>query len=547
MSSEGHNTLPKIQDGEPAKSGSARSAPAKRGPRDLFLPPMSAWVFASILLWLFIGHVAATTLLGDGDAGWHIRTGEYILDNHAFPRHDLFSFSMEGKQWFAWEWLADVALALAHRAAGLQGVVLLAGVVISITAAMVLEYMLWLRVNILVAITLMILSCSASMIHWLARPHMFTWGFLIATAWLLEADRRTPGRKVYRLVPLVMVWTNVHGGFIALLVSIVVYGVGVGLERAWAAYANGDKRVWEAVRATASRYGLLLLLCLTATLVNPYGYELHLHIGEYLGNDFILNNVEEFQSPSFRGESMLVFEGFLFATLFFVVRMALRREWAPALLLLMWAHASLVSARHVPLFMFLAAPWVAREVTLLIEQAGRSGNKWILGLKSMAQDYGGSATERSLGWNFGSVLLPVIAVGIVATMLHLKPDEMRWKAQFPDFRFPVAACEALGDRLTRERRVLSSDQWSDYLIYRFYPNRKVFFDGRSDFYAPELREDYLRLLGSGWRWQEVVDRHEFDSALLPLNWSLAGAMKLHPEWNLIYDDGLAVYFERVRN
>ena len=123
MSSERHNTLPKTQDGEPAKSGSARSAPAKRGPRDLFLPPMSAWVFVSILLWLFIGHFGATTLLGDGDSGWHIRTGEYVLDDHTFPRHDLFSFSMEGKQWFAWEWLADVALALANRAAGLKGVV----------------------------------------------------------------------------------------------------------------------------------------------------------------------------------------------------------------------------------------------------------------------------------------------------------------------------------------------------------------------------------------------------------------------------------------
>ena len=547
MPIEGRNTTSQKPPGGSAGPGSSGPERPKRGIRELFLPPISAWVFISILLWLFFGHAAATTLLSDGDTGWHIRAGEYVLDNYAVPRHDLFSFSMEGKEWFAWEWLADVALAWCHRVAGLKGVVLLAGVVIAMTAVLTLEYMLWLRVNILVAITVMTISSAASTIHWLARPHMFTWGFLIATAWLLEADRRKPGRKVYFLVPLVVVWTNVHGGFVALLAAIVVYAVGVALERLWTAHAAGVGWGWAEIGTTTRRYALLLALCAAATLINPYGYQLHLHIGEYLGNDFILNNVQEFQSPRFRGESMYIFEGFLFVTLFFVVRMTLRRELAPVLLLLMWAHASLVAARHIPLFMLLAAPWVGRELTLLIAQAARTGNKWFMGLQSMAEDYGGTGSDRSPSWNFGMILLPLIGVGIVASMLHLRPDDFRWKAQFPDLRFPVAACEALGDRLLRENRVLSSDQWGDYLIYRFHPNRKVFFDGRSDFYAPELRQDYLQLIGSGWRWREIVDRHEFDAALLPLDWSLASAMKVHPDWNLIYDDGFAVYFERVPN
>ena len=77
----------------------------------LLVPSMADWVFVSILCWLFFGHAGATTLLGDGDTGWHIRAGEYVLANQEFPREDLFSFSMEGKTWFAWEWLSDVVLA----------------------------------------------------------------------------------------------------------------------------------------------------------------------------------------------------------------------------------------------------------------------------------------------------------------------------------------------------------------------------------------------------------------------------------------------------
>ncbi len=47
----------------------------------LLVPSMADWVFVSILCWLFFGHTGATTLLGDGDTGWHIRTGEYVLAN----------------------------------------------------------------------------------------------------------------------------------------------------------------------------------------------------------------------------------------------------------------------------------------------------------------------------------------------------------------------------------------------------------------------------------------------------------------------------------
>ncbi len=521
------------------------SAPAGGGVSRWLLPHLSDWVFASLLLWLFFGHGAARTLLADGDTGWHIRTGEYILENWAFPRVDLFSFTMEGKTWFAWEWFSDVLLALAYDAAGLKGIVLLAGVVIAATAAALLRYMLWLGVNVLLAVFFLMIGASASMVHWLARPHMFTWGLLLITIWLLEADRRRNSRRVYWLVPIAIVWTNTHGGFLALLMAVGVYAVGVGLEQLWAAYdARPEGFSWH-VPAAAKRYGWVLLLCSAGTLVNPYGYQLHVHIAAYLGSDFILNNVQEFQSPDFRGESMLIYEGFLLLGLVLLVRLVQRRELAQALLLLAWSHASLVSVRHVPLFMIIAVPLVAREFTQFIAEGASSGNSWLRAIHSMAEDYGGSKPSASFVRSPAFSWLSVVAVGVVASMLQLRADNYRWKAQFPEVRFPVAACDALEERLV-ERRVLSSDQWSDYLIYSFYPKVKVFFDGRSDFYAPPIRRDYLQLMGAGWRWEEIVNRHQFDAALLPLEWSLTSALKLHPDWAAVYDDGMAVYFERVK-
>ena len=165
---------PMAGDGSPTPRLEGRRGRARP---DFLVPSFSDWVFVSILAWLFFGSAAATSLLGDGDTGWHIRAGEYILETGKFPRHDLFSFTMEGREWFAWEWLADVLFAVLHSAFGLKGISFLGGVVIAGTAAGLFRYMVWRGANVLVAMVGLFVVLSPSMLHWLARPHMFTWVF----------------------------------------------------------------------------------------------------------------------------------------------------------------------------------------------------------------------------------------------------------------------------------------------------------------------------------------------------------------------------------
>lgn len=501
---------------------------------------MADWIFVSLLGWLFFGAAAATSLLSDGDTGWHIRTGEYVLATGDFPREDLFAFTMEGRTWFAWEWLADVIFASAHNVAGLAGISFMGAVVIAATAAGLFRYMMWLEVNVLVAIVGMFTASSAATLHWLSRPHMFTWGLLLITLWLLESDRRNPSRRVYWLVPMGIVWTNLHGGFVALLVTLGIYMVGTSVEQLWEAGRGETGRGWK-VPPALKRYGGLLALCSAGTLVNPYTYELHTHIFHYLGSDFILNNVQEFQSPNFRGESMRVFEVYLVLSIILAGRMLWRRDVTLGLLLLAWAHASLTSVRHMPLFMIVAVPLVARELTTLMDEQAERGNTWLQALREMAHDYvGGSARERGVfvvSW-FG--VAAMIGVGF---LMEARAGQTNWTAEFPRAQFPALACDQLGDRL-QNRRILSTDQWGDYLIYRFHPNTKVFIDGRSDFYDPQVRDDYVDLLGPKWGWQQTMEKYRFDGALIPVNWALASALKIDDDWSLVYDDGTALFFER---
>jgi hypothetical protein len=95
-------------------------------------------------------------------------------------------------------------------------------------------------------------------------------------------------------------------------------------------------------------------------------------------------------------------------------------------------------------------------------------------------------------------------------------------------------------------RVLTSDQWADYLIFRLYPRQRVFFDGRSDFFGPQLGADYRSLLAAGPGWRAVLERYRFDLALLPHDWPLSTMLDREPGWRRIYADRLGVLYARER-
>jgi hypothetical protein len=499
-----------------------RTSPAK-----WWLPSMAEIVFASVLLWLLLGG-QASALLADGDTGWHIRTGDYILSRRTVPRTDLFSFSRPGAPWFAWEWGSDVLFSLAHKAAGLKGVVLLAGILIAATSALLVQYMLWLRVNIIVAVLAALIAASASTMHWLARPHLFTGLLFVIIVWLLEADRSRNTAWVWTLVPMAALWANLHGGFLIMIAVLGLYATASALEKTISPGKN-----WKA----AGRYAGLAGLCVLATLINPYGFRLHEHIWQYVRSDFIRDHVQEFQGPSFRGESMFAFELLLVAGLLSAPSLWRRGERAPALVLLALAHAALGSVRHVLLYVAAAAPLAAREATRMLESAR---GVWPGTLARLAADYApqtDGASKFHLPWR------ACAPVALAWALLNSGPA--LWQADFPATKFPLAAINR-AEKILVGRKVFTSDQWADYLIYRFYPRERVFVDGRSDFYGAAIGQDYLDAQQARYRWNEVFQRFGLEMALVSPEEPIATVLKIDPGWRVVCDDGQAVVLEKVQ-
>ncbi|MEP7363512.1 MAG: hypothetical protein ABI972_09675 [Acidobacteriota bacterium] len=368
--------------------------------------------------------------------------------------------------------------------------------------------------------------------HYLARPHIFTLLFVPVSLWMIEADRRKAGNRIWLLVPLTILWTNLHGGFLALVAFLGLLTLGTAIELGWHSGWN-----WKEPRVTFApvlRYAFLTVACAISTLVNPYGWKLHQHIAAYLNSDWIKTVVQEFQAPTFRGEGIGQYELLLLAGLLVAAAMLARRNVVEPLWILFWAHQSLTSVRHVTLFAAMAGPLVAGEATRLWNGlCAGAGRKSVLSiLHSLSADL-----TAGLRW---SSAWPVLFIGALLAV----QEPIRWPQDFPPQKFPVEMIRK-HEGLIRTSRLLTSDQWGDYVLFHYWPAQKVFVDGRSDFYGPQVGNEYLRIVHGGWDWSQLIDHYGFTAALVPSTWPLAALLKQHPDWKVLADDGESLVFQKI--
>jgi hypothetical protein len=522
-------TPPQILPALRAPSRSAESVLTARWARVL-VPTLSDLFFLAILVWLFMSSGAAgwQGLLLDGDAGWHIRTGQYILDHHSVPHQDLYSFSKPGAPWYAWEWGSDVLFGWLERLAGLKGVVLFTGVLLAGFATTLIRRMVWRGVHLFVAVGVALLSVGSASIHFLARPHIFTLLFLSIAVWMVECDREKQSNRIWLLVPLTIVWTNLHGGFLALIAVLGLCAVGTALE-AWSAKEAWGGLWWR----SAARYLALAAACASASLVNPYGYHLHTHMAAYLRSDWIKTVIQEFMSPTFRNENMLQFEALLMIGLIAAGGLVRRKAIVEALWIVFFAHMALASVRHVPVYVTVVGPVVAYEVAGWWKAWSRGAVK-----KSLPAIFNQLAADWAPAFRRTSLWPCAVVTGLVLTGAPIK-----WPKDFPEIDFPTQIVHDHAAEILASR-VLTTDQWADYLIY-VDPRQRVFVDGRSDFYGPELGNPYLRLINGGPDWRDLVKKYDFNLVLLPKDLALVQLLETQPEWRVTAQDDKRILLVRT--
>jgi hypothetical protein len=332
-----------------------------------------------------------------------------------------------------------------------------------------------------------------------------------------------------------------HGGFFTGIVLLITYAVGSVVED----FIQEDR---FCVRTRAKNYALTAVACLAASVINPYGYRLHIHVAQYLGTSFYIQRISEFQSPDFHSFSAAYFETLLVLAIAAAFWHFASGRLIQVMLLLSWAHLALFSVRNIPIFAVVAVPGIASAVSEWLEYACvRSSLRWLSGLgRSLSELECGLQAIARQHKRDRLHCIPALAMLTFGILLAYPGCVKALHAEFDRNRFPVAAATVLSQQTsTKSIRLYANWQWGGYLIYRLWPALRVFDDGRTDFYGPAFVEDGLDVWDAHSNWNKILARYHVNAVLLPVDSALTTLLREQRDWKAVYEDQVAVLFEKT--
>jgi hypothetical protein len=493
-------------------------------------------IFILLLVSLAFG-VLAPRLLSDADIGWHIRNGQNILSTHAIPHTDPFSATMSGRTWYAWEWLYDLGIGIVYNRLGLNGVVFVSALLIAAMLSLVFRLALHGGASVPITILLFLLCLGASSIHFLARPHIVGWLITVAWFWILDSTNRKAAsyRRLLGLPLLMLLWVNLHGGFI---LGFMLLGCFL-LADMITATIDRDQEQRRQARTHGVWLGAVLALSALASLINPYGYKLHLHVYQYLSNRFFMQHIDEFRRPDLYSLPAVFFLVLLLVAIAGCVMAWRKLRWSELLVVVFSAFLGLYAARNIPiaamLLTMIAPSFFSRRSTGADEARATSR------IRAFATRV--TRLELSLRGHLWPFVVVLASAGVCFYQGSLFGRQVM-NAHFDEKRFPVQALDSLVPRGIWEP-TFSLDSWGGYLIYRLYPGTRVFVDDRHDFYGEPFLRDYLKVLHTEPGWEKVLDGLGANLILIPTKSKLATALRTTPAWRITYTDETATAFERT--
>ncbi len=435
----------------------------------------------AVVLILLIPAIQPVT---DPDFWWHLATGNWILAHHTVPHQDLFTYTVAGHPWITHEWLSEVGLGALFALGRLTLVSLALGLVTA--AGFLLIYRaIDRRVNFVIAGLALALGVGAANPIWGPRIQMVTFCLAALTYLWIKRFCEGRGRALYAL-PLVMVlWANLHGGFV---VAFVFLGIAFVAELIKVVLRRPDAMP----RVRLQHLGLIGLASVLAIIINPNVWNLYIYAVQTQLSGVQQRFIVEWASPNFHLAEIRFFEAMLFLV---VAGLAVVRkvELRSFLLFLGGLALALQSVRHLALFVIVAVP--------LLADLGQQAWERVQSRVRLRP-----VPANALTFWINSLVLALVALAVVGATAPVYGQTLDGKRVARDF--PVQAANLLAKN-PPPGHMLNQYGWGGYLVYRLSrTGQKVFIFGDAALAGDALLEDYAHLIYLAPDQPRLLDRYQ---------------------------------------
>jgi len=477
--------------------------------------------------------------MDETDLFFNLRLGEIVLHDHAVPRTNLLSFTQPDSRDVNLAWLFQIVLALAHRAGGIPGTLLLKTAFVLGTVAVLFRVALRRGAHPAAAALALALSAWAAEPRFVERPHLVT--FLGLALTLLAVERAESGRPraLYVLVPCGLVWANANSCFFLAPLVLALYALGARL----------DGRPADARRA-----GLCAAALVPFIFATPSGVHALVYIANHWRMPW-LRPLEEYVPARWPDNAPAAFvaAGVIVATILpylgtlagfpdppTMVRgeqsspapHARGRRWRHLLPVALLGLVGLRRNRFIAEFALLSAPIVARALT---DAAAGAAARLTANVRA---DLRRVATVAVVALLAGAAIVPRVAAaraGGRVVDIGLDPTLI-----------PATAIAFATDNGLRER-MYNDLEVGSYLTWEGWPRYRVFQDPRINGYPPAFHALLKRDDLSRREWDAVLAAFGVTTALVTYPDLNPRAAFFDPErWALVYRaaDGLVFVARR---
>jgi hypothetical protein len=502
-----------------------------------------------ILVWLVLMVGGRSRFFRDPGSFWHTVVGERMLTMHHMIYQDPFSFTFAGARWSPHQWLGECLMALAHRIDGLDTLLLLS---VSSLAALY-SWLAWrfVRTGLHWSVTLVVvaLTLAASSSHFHVRPHIGTIiGMGITMAYLLDVEaRRIRIARMFWLVPIYWLWSNIHGGMAGGLATVVLAIAGwtaVWLVQRFLAHgapgwSPSPVQHWRDICLLVG----LVAACAMTVVLNPYGIRLPQIWFEIMDSPVLPKIIQEHAAIDVRRMEGLMVVVMAAAYLLVFAGIIPARPRIAWLLPLVWLYLGCTRIRHAPLFAIAAALAMADMFPY---------TRWAKRLVERGSDLFQPPVTQQKTPSWRPALLPMALVTVALccqiTRVSVPILGHGW-AQLDPTYWPIELTAALKARQNTDPAgtpIFNEYLQGGYLIY-FTPGYRVFVDDRCELYGDKWLADYVRAesgdaTGQMEEWQRRYP--QFNLALTRTGSSFDRYFEGSKDWAVIQKAQAATLYER---